>query len=83
MDMFASDKPEPIVLTQNFVPWPPPERLERERGVIGFHLSGHPLDQYHELFERLRVQPWVDFDESISLGRGVRIFRPFRGSQFT
>jgi DNA polymerase III subunit alpha len=65
MDMFASDKPEPIVLTQNFQPWLPPERLERERGAIGFHLSGHPLDQYSELFERLRVQPWVDFERAV------------------
>jgi DNA polymerase III subunit alpha len=65
MDMFASDKPEPIVLTQNFQAWLPPERLERERGAIGFHLSGHPLDQYSELFERLRVQPWVDFERAV------------------
>jgi DNA polymerase-3 subunit alpha len=65
MDMFASDKPEPIVLTQNFTPWLPPERLERERAAIGFHLSGHPLDQYTELFERLRVQPWVDFERAV------------------
>jgi DNA polymerase-3 subunit alpha len=65
IDMFASDKPEPIVLTQNFTAWLPAERLERERGAIGFHLSGHPLDQYTELFERLRVQPWVDFERAV------------------
>jgi DNA polymerase-3 subunit alpha len=65
IDMFASDRPEPIVLTQNYTPWLPPERLERERAAIGFHLSGHPLDQYNELFERLRVQPWVEFERTV------------------
>jgi DNA polymerase-3 subunit alpha len=65
MDMFASDRPEPIVLTQNYTPWLPPERLEREHGAIGFHLSGHPLDQYKELFQRLRVTPWLDFERAV------------------
>jgi len=68
IDMFASDKPEPITLTANVAPWPPAERLERERSAIGFHLSGHPLDQYAELFERLRVQSWVDFERAVKDG---------------
>ena len=68
VDMFASDRPEPITLTANFTPWLPAERLERERSAIGFHLSGHPLDQYAELFERLRVQSWVDFERAVKDG---------------
>ncbi len=68
VDMFASDQPEPIVLTSNVAPWLPPERLERERAAIGFHLSGHPLDQYAELFERLRVQSWLDFERAVKDG---------------
>jgi len=68
VDMFASDTPEPITLTANFTPWLPAERLERERSAIGFHLSGHPLDQYAELFERLRVQSWVDFERAVKDG---------------
>ena len=68
VDMFASDQPEPITLTANFTPWLPAERLERERSAIGFHLSGHPLDQYAELFERLRVQSWVDFERAVKDG---------------
>lgn len=65
VDLFASDRPEPIVLTQNYTPWLPAERLEREHGAIGFHLSGHPLDQYKELFQKLRVQPWVEFERAV------------------
>ncbi len=64
-DMFASDRPEPIKLTQNAGNWRPEERLERERAAIGFHLSGHPLDQFTELFARLKVKPWLEFERSV------------------
>jgi DNA polymerase-3 subunit alpha len=37
VDMFASDTPEPIVLTQNFTAWTLAERLDREAAAIGFH----------------------------------------------
>ncbi|MDR3470923.1 MAG: DNA polymerase III subunit alpha [Devosia sp.] len=65
VDMFASDRPEPIVLTQNLEPWSLNERLERERGAIGFHVSAHPLDEYAAHFERLKVTPWVEFEKAI------------------
>ena len=65
LDMFASDRPEPIALTRNVAPWTLAERLDREHAAIGFHLSGHPLENYTELFERLRVQPWVEFERMV------------------
>lgn len=65
MDMFASDRPEPIKLTQNAGNWRPEERLERERAAIGFHLSGHPLDQFTELFARLKVKSWLEFERNV------------------
>ena len=65
MDMFASAEPEPIRLSQSVTNWLPAERLAREHGAIGFHLSGHPLDQYAELFDRLRVQPYADFERAV------------------
>lgn len=64
-DMFAADRPEPIALNQAVTNWSPAERLEREHSAIGFHLSGHPLDQYAELFDRLRVQPYADFERAV------------------
>ncbi|SFZ82032.1 DNA polymerase-3 subunit alpha [Devosia enhydra] len=67
-DMFASEKPEPIVLPQAVAAWTPAERLEREHTAIGFHLSGHPLDEYAGLFEKLRVQSWVDFERAVKEG---------------
>jgi DNA polymerase-3 subunit alpha len=65
MDMFASAEPEPIRLSQSVTNWLPAERLAREHGAIGFHLSGHPLDQYAELFDRLRVQAYADFERAV------------------
>ncbi|WP_417308462.1 DNA polymerase III subunit alpha [Devosia sp.] len=65
VDMFASDQPEPISLNQHVTNWLPAERLQREHDAIGFHLSGHPLDQYAELFDRLRVQPFSDFERAV------------------
>jgi DNA polymerase III subunit alpha len=65
VDMFASDRPEPIILSQSVANWLPAERLSREHAAIGFHLSGHPLDQYAELFDRLRVQAWTDFERAV------------------
>jgi DNA polymerase-3 subunit alpha len=64
-DMFAAAGPEPIRLSQAVTPWSSAERLSREHAAIGFHISGHPLDQYADLFERLRVQSWADFERAV------------------
>jgi len=68
IDMFASDRPEPIILPSNVDTWTSAERLEREFGAIGFHLSGHPLDAYQDLFDKLRVQRWLDFERAVNDG---------------
>jgi DNA polymerase III subunit alpha len=49
-------------------PWLPAERLKREYDAIGFFLSGHPLDDYQAVLERLRVQPWADFSRAVRAG---------------
>jgi len=68
VDMFASDRPEPIRLTQNFEPWSLGDRLERERSAIGFHISAHPLDSYVELFDGLKVIPYARFEAAVKAG---------------
>jgi len=73
-DMFASDTPEPISLSAHVTAWSLAERLEREFSAIGFHLSAHPLDAYADLFDRLRVQKWMDFEKGVREG-GVRAGR--------
>ncbi len=67
-DMFASDAPEPIVLNPDFTRWTLTERLERERMAIGFHLSGHPLDEYADLLAQQNVVPWLEFERRVKEG---------------
>ena len=67
-DMFAADTPEPISLPTHFAAWTLTERLEREFSAVGFHLSAHPLDAYADLFEKLRVQQWLEFEHAVGEG---------------
>ncbi|MFD1694155.1 DNA polymerase III subunit alpha [Roseibium aestuarii] len=56
-------------LQLNDVPkWSSEERLQREHAAIGFYLSAHPLDEYGELLEKMRVQPWSRFAEAVKRG---------------
>jgi DNA polymerase-3 subunit alpha len=34
------------------VPWSPEEKLAGEKELLGFYVSGHPLDRYRSLFEK-------------------------------
>lgn len=74
VDMFATDEPEAIALPDDVSAWTLGERLDREFAAIGFHLSGHPLDAYADLFERLRVRPWLEFERAVK-EEGVRAGR--------
>ena len=48
--------------------WTTTEKADRELSAIGFHLSAHPLDAYSDLFEKLRVQRWGDFERAVKDG---------------
>jgi len=67
-NMFASSEPEPFRLPSGVPAWNSTERADRELSAIGFHLSAHPLDAYADLFERLRVQRWGDFERAVKDG---------------
>jgi DNA polymerase-3 subunit alpha len=49
-------------------PWPAAVRLQREYDAVGFFLTGHPLDEYGKLLDRLRVQRWSDFAKAVKAG---------------
>ncbi|WEJ31424.1 DNA polymerase III subunit alpha [Devosia sp. SD17-2] len=70
-NMFASSEPEPFRLPTGVPAWNSTERADRELSAIGFHLSAHPLDAYSDLFERLRVQRWSDFERAVKDGAGA------------
>ncbi len=48
--------------------WPAALRLRKEFEAIGFFLSGHPLDDYAVILERLRVEKWANFARAVKGG---------------
>ncbi|MEO3387496.1 DNA polymerase III subunit alpha [Mesorhizobium sp. CAU 1741] len=60
-------QPEKLVLPA-CEPWLPADRLHREFAAIGFYLSAHPLDEYRDLLEKMRVQNWVEFQAAVKRG---------------
>ncbi|MGL4442347.1 MAG: DNA polymerase III subunit alpha, partial [Alsobacter sp.] len=70
-DIFGgSGEPEPLRV-QSHEPWTGAERLQREYDAIGFFLSGHPLDDYEHVLQRLRVQRWTDFARAVKAGASM------------
>jgi DNA polymerase-3 subunit alpha len=51
-----------------YEPWPAAVKLQKEYDAVGFFLSGHPLDEYAGLLDKLRVQKWVDFCRAVKAG---------------
>jgi len=49
-------------------PWLSAERLHREFQSVGFYLSAHPLDEYKEALEKMRVQSWAHFQAAVKQG---------------
>lgn len=35
---------------------------------MGFYLSAHPLDEYRQVLDRMRVQSWADFSAAVKRG---------------
>ncbi len=48
--------------------WTSAEKLHREYQAAGFYISAHPLDEYREVLERMRVQSWSDFANAVRRG---------------
>ncbi|MEM7291489.1 MAG: OB-fold nucleic acid binding domain-containing protein, partial [Pseudomonadota bacterium] len=48
--------------------WGAGETLNREFQSVGFYLSAHPLDEYSQTLERMRIQPYADFEHSVKNG---------------
>ena len=48
--------------------WSAEERLRREFDAIGFFISGHPLDAYQGVLQRLRVDRWATFAQAVKKG---------------
>ena len=68
VSLFGGGEEEPLRLPAGVPAWSTTERADRELAAIGFHLSAHPLDAYSDLFEKLRVQRWGDFERAVKDG---------------
>jgi DNA polymerase-3 subunit alpha len=69
-DFFGGDGDgdrEPLLLPV-VEPWLAAERLQREHAAIGFYISAHPLDEYGPVLQKMRVQTWAEFAESVHNG---------------
>jgi DNA polymerase-3 subunit alpha len=67
-ELFGGASSQEKLLVPAVEPWLPAERLQREYDAIGFFLSGHPLDDYAALLEKLKVQSWMEFSRSVKAG---------------
>jgi len=67
-NMFDVGEPEPVRIPAGIPDWTTTERADRELSAFGFHLSAHPLDAYSDMFEKLRVQRWNDFERAVKDG---------------
>jgi DNA polymerase-3 subunit alpha len=65
--LFGGGAPEPLRLTK-WENWSAEERLKREFDAIGFFLSGHPLDSYAAVLQKLRVRNWASFARAVKQG---------------
>ncbi|WP_460452129.1 DNA polymerase III subunit alpha [Alsobacter sp. SYSU BS001988] len=70
-DIFGSAGHVEVIRTPPYEPWLASERLQREYDAIGFFLTGHPLDEYGHVLERLRVQRWSDFARAVRGGASM------------
>ena len=71
-DMFGGVAAAEVALRiPPYEPWPASVRLQKEYAAVGFFLSGHPLDEFGPVLERLRVQNWVDFCRAVKGGVSV------------
>ncbi|WP_336056311.1 DNA polymerase III subunit alpha [Nitratireductor sp. CH_MIT9313-5] len=68
-DIFGSAalEPQKLHLPQT-APWLPAEKLHREFQMVGCYLSAHPLDQYADVLEKMRVQNWAEFQLAVKKG---------------
>jgi len=61
----------PVVLNfRTAKSWTPIERLQYEFGAVGFYLSGHPLDAYGRVLDKLGVKRFTEFEHNVGLAAG-------------
>ena len=70
-DIFGGGGSSRACASPPYQPWLAADRLQREYEAIGFFLTGHPLDEYGAVLDRLRVQRWTDFAKAVKAGASM------------
>jgi len=50
--------------------WTDKEKLAKEKEIVGFYLSAHPLETYHQQLKRLRYTPMADVKKLLNSYQG-------------
>ena len=61
-DLFGGGNKAPDLVLRESLAWTPMEKLASEFEAIGFYLSGHPLDNYTRVLQKLGVKKYTDFE---------------------
>ena len=68
-DLFgAGGEAEDELMLPAVEPWLHMDRLAQEFDAVGFYLSGHPLDEYQKVLDRMGAVPWQKFTRMVSNG---------------
>ena len=67
----GEEHPDPVL--PDLDPWSEAERLKEEKGVLGFYISGHPLERFRDLLDMLALEANTSMierlrDRTIELG---------------
>jgi DNA polymerase-3 subunit alpha len=68
--MMAAEEEHAEQPLPNVPDWPPKEKLQGEKEMLGFYVTGHPLDQYEEKIAELAKQ---DSSRLEGLEKGVEV----------
>ena len=66
-DLFGGSA-APVLDLKPQTAWTPMDKLAKEFDAVGFFLSGHPLDQYGKVLNKLGVTRFVDFELAVQRG---------------
>ncbi len=54
---------------KSVTPWSPEEKLSAEKELLGFYVTGHPLDRYRSLFDSGKYTPLASLAEQVEPGQ--------------
>jgi DNA polymerase-3 subunit alpha len=69
-DAISTPAPKPKKRSAKVInPWSPEEKLAAEKELLGFYVTGHPLDRYRSLFESGKYVPLANLAEQVEVGQ--------------